>query len=460
MTGQVLALARYTLLARLIGPEQLGLAALLILTSQFLESVSDTGSDRFLVQDRDGDAPQMLNLVHLAMGLRGITIAALLVLLAGPLAGLFQAPSLQDSLVWLAITPLLAGLLHYDIRRVQRAGDFRPEGVTIIAGETAALIGTGVAAWILRDHTAVIYGLALRAMAMVIASHIMAHRPYRWGFSRPEAGRFGAFAAPLFLNGLLLFMGSQGDRLLIGSTVGPTALGYYSAILLLIMSPLAAMSRFLMTVHLPSLSAQRDEPAQFDAATGRLAGRATLAALAAGLGFTLLGPVATYLLYGREFVQPLLIFALLGVLQSLRFVRFWPNTVAVSIGRSSVVTVNNIARLAGLFVALAAVVLGWGLEGIVAGFILGEVAALLAALVQLNQIKAIPLRRDLERVGLLLAMFVVAIAWGEAIDFTISWTTPILAFITAFGLVTIVRRERVVIGEAVSLVMRRLRRPR
>ena len=38
-------------MARLLGPEQIGLAALLILTSSFFESVSDNGSDRFLIQD-------------------------------------------------------------------------------------------------------------------------------------------------------------------------------------------------------------------------------------------------------------------------------------------------------------------------------------------------------------------------------------------------------------------------
>src|SRR5690242_2104402 len=55
--GQACALLRYTLLARLLGPRQLGLVATLILVSNFFELVSDTGSDRFLVQDPDGDEP-------------------------------------------------------------------------------------------------------------------------------------------------------------------------------------------------------------------------------------------------------------------------------------------------------------------------------------------------------------------------------------------------------------------
>ena len=44
--SQLFALLRYVVLARLLGPYELGLAATLVLTAAFFEVVSDTGSDR------------------------------------------------------------------------------------------------------------------------------------------------------------------------------------------------------------------------------------------------------------------------------------------------------------------------------------------------------------------------------------------------------------------------------
>jgi O-antigen/teichoic acid export membrane protein len=82
MAAQFCALARYTLLARLLGPEQLGIAVALILTAQFFESVTDSGSDRFLVQDRHGDEAEVQRLAHLVWLGRGILIASALVVLA------------------------------------------------------------------------------------------------------------------------------------------------------------------------------------------------------------------------------------------------------------------------------------------------------------------------------------------------------------------------------------------
>lgn len=457
MMGQAFALVRYTILARLIGPEQLGLAALLILTSQFLENVSDTGGDRFLVQDRDGDRPEMLGLVHLAMGLRGMLMAVSLLALSIPVALFFKAPSLESSLAWLAVVPLIGGFVNYDMRRAQRTGDFRPEGMTIIISEAAALIGTAVAAWFLRDHTAVLYGLGLRAAAMVVTSHVMAKQPYRWSYSRGEAGRFAAFAAPLALNGVLLFATSQGDRLIIGGMVGPEALGYYSAILLLISSPLMALAKFLMTMHLPMLSAARERQAEFDTTVSRLGGRATMVALAAAAGFTLVGPLVTFILYGEKFLRPAVFFALLAVLQSARFVRFWPNTVALSIGKSSVVTITNLARLVAVPFAILSVVTGVGLDGVVAAFIGGEIIALLVGLYQLGRARAMHVDTELVRSGLMLALFLLIIGWAWAVQ-TDYWLFPPLAFATAFCAATIIRRERKILVDSVNFLKRRLGR--
>lgn len=457
LVGQVFALLRYSVLARLIGPEQLGMAALLILTSQFLSSVSDTGSERFIVQDRDGDSPRLLGVVHSAMVLRGIAIAAALVIFAGPLSALYDAAEIRSSLMWLGLTPLLLGFVHFGTRQAQRANDFRPESATIICSEMAALIGTAAAAFVVRDHTAVIYGLVLRAVILVIVSHIVSKQPYRLGYAKPEALRFSAFAAPLFLNGLLLFAGQQGDRVLIASTEGAKALGYYSAILLLVQSPMSAMARFMTTVHLPPLAARRADPAQFAEAADRLGGRMALITVVAATGFTLVGPTATWLLYGKEFVQPLGLFALLAALQTLRFARSWPNTVAISVSRSGVMTVNNVARLVAIPAAFACIAAGWGLEGVVAGYIVGEVAAIIVSLIQLSLSKTIELRREMVRVGLMSLLLATLCGWSLTIDARGLWILPVLAFFSVAGMAAFVRNERSTLVELASLAKRRLR---
>ncbi|MBL8554510.1 MAG: oligosaccharide flippase family protein [Phenylobacterium sp.] len=456
MVAQGVALLRFIILARLLGAEELGLAAMLILTSQFFQAISDTGSDRFLVQDDGGDSPSMQGFVQFVLSLRGLLIGLALVLFSGLAAQLYREPQLAGSLMALGLAPLIGGFIHLDFRRVQRDGDFRPESIGIIVSEVLSLVANVAAAYVTRDHTSVVYGLVVRSLLLVIISHITATRPYRWAWNREEGLRFSRFAAPLFLNGLLLFIGSQGDRLLVGTSLGATALGHYSAILLLIYYPTGVLIRFLAVTALPQLAAARGEPARFQREASRFGGRTTLMALGVAAGFALVAPIFTPIFYGKSFAQPLVIFALIGALQSARFLRVWPTTIANGIGRSMVILLNNVGRMVAVPIALLANAEFHTLEAIVIGFIGGEIVAMLVALWLLQRAGALSLRRELIRIALFLAgcTAISGAAWSlQAGNYVLS-----LAF-GAGGLVVaavVLRMEREVLGELITMARRRL----
>jgi O-antigen/teichoic acid export membrane protein len=456
--SQAVALLRYVLLARLLGPVELGFAAMLILTASFFESISDTGSDRFLIQDPEGDSVSMLGFVHLVMAGRGLVIALSIALFSVPLAGLYHSPQLVNSLVVLGLAPLIGGFVHLDVRRLQRHGDFWPESLMTIISETVGLAGTIGAAWITRDHTAVIYGLTARAAAMVIVSHVMAERPYGWAFARSEGVRFSRFAAPLFLNGFLLFVGSQGDRLIVANRVGPAALGHYSAVLLLILYPASALQRFVAGTHLPLIAAARPDPAQLDQEGQRLAGRTLMLAIAMAAGFALVGPIATPILYGHRFAQGPLIFALLGAVQSARFLRVWPTTLAIAMGKTMILTANNLARQIAFPVALVATLYYPSLASIVVGFLVGEVIAIMVALALLARDPAIRPGPEARRVRdfVLVALALIAAGWS-AENGRMLWTLVSIGAVAA-TIALASWNERVVVAEAWRLGRREVTR--
>lgn len=383
--AQLCALARYTLLARLLGPEQLGLAAILILAAQFLESVTDSGADRFLVQDRGGNDPALLRLTHLVSVGRGLLIALCLVVLARPIASLSGAPDIAMEIMILAIAPLIMGLVHWDYRRQQRESDFRGEGRIVVVAEVTSLIVTILAALAARDFTAILYGLVARSLMTVAMSHMVAQRPYRLGHAREYAPRLARFAWPLMLNGLLIFIGGQGDRIFISNQIGVAALGHYSAVILLILYPSSMLMRFMTTTFLPRLAARERDEAAWARAYAALASQTMLIGLAMQFGFVLIAPVAVPLLFGAQFAVGWMTIALIAILQSARFIRMWPVTAAMGVGRSHVVMINNGVRLLAFPGAVAGLMLIGGMTGILAGFILAELLAFIVGLVMANR---------------------------------------------------------------------------
>jgi O-antigen/teichoic acid export membrane protein len=457
LVTQACALLRYVVLARMLGPEQLGIAATLILTSQFLESISDGGGDRFLVQDRDGDKPRVQRLVHLMALARGLFMAVALVVLSGPLAHFYHRPELGPAFIALAISPLIGGFLHFDLRRMQRRHDFSREASVMLIGELVGLAATIIAAFLTHDFTAVIWGMTARSLTLVVASWRVAERRYAAGYSAEYARRLAAFAMPLMANGILLFFGAQGDRLLISNRLGVAELGHYSAVLLLVLYPSQVLSRFIQAIQLPLLASVRDDPVALRSRMDTLSGQALVLAVAQTFGFAVVAPFAVPLLYGPAFGLPTLVIALIGILQAHRFIRLWPTVEALAVGRSTIVLGNNLIRLSAIPMAIWGMALLGGLVGLILGLVIGEVVAFIAAVVLSNRAAGLAPFTNFSRVlAFTVTCAVVGLAAWSLIERPAIAAAAWAAALFCVGAVMFLERRLLYL--AITMVLDRLRR--
>jgi O-antigen/teichoic acid export membrane protein len=454
MVAQCLALLRYVVLARLLGPEQLGLAATLVVTGAFFDAISDTGGERFLVQDRDGGTPQVQSLVQSVTVGRGFIIGALLLVFCIPIAWFYNTPVLAGALAVLAFAPLVTGFQHLDNKRVQRDHDFRAEAISNAWAELASFIAMVIAAWVTRDFTAVLYGLIARALATVVSSHLQAKRPYRLGWDREHAPRLLRFAIPLLLNGVLVFVISQGDRVLVGHQLGLTALGYYSAVILLIYYPTSTLIRYQYAITLPLIAAQRDDPAERELVIDRVGAQVMLLTVGMAVGFAAVAPVVMPLLFGHRFAQTLLVVGMIGCLQTARFMAVWPTTVALAIGRSTTVLFTNIAQA----VAFAGALAGWavfgGLVGLVGGFTVGQICAVAIAIGLVNRNLARPITRRFDLVAIAAVTYGLIVATDVALA-DLRWPFWVgLALFWSAWIAWLCRREVTIILDSLQAAQR------
>jgi O-antigen/teichoic acid export membrane protein len=452
--AQVCALLRYVLLARLLGPEQLGYAATLILTASFFDLISDIGGDRFLVQDKDGDEPRVQGLVQLALVVRGFSIAACMAIVAWPVAYFSKAPALGPAIAVFALSPLITGFLHLDLRRKQRHNDFRTESNCALISEAAGLVVTVIAALLTHNFTAVLWGLITRALVWVACSHWLATRPYSIAYSHQDGPRLARFSLPLMLNGLILFLGGQGDRVLVGGRVGFAGLGHYSAVILLVFYPSAVVQKYAHAIYMPMIAAARSAPVERARISGQLASQTVLLSLGMSVGFAMVAPFVVALLYGSRFSLSPLTVALIGILQASRFLTVWPTTVALAMGRSTIVLANNLLRLTAWPAALAGFVVSPNLVGVVAGFIFGELVAFAVALVMLNRSERTSLWGGVDRFALFLAASLTTVAWTFAVAHPTVLGVAALAAVSIALAGWIVRAEFVTLQETFLLARR------
>ncbi|HWE99409.1 MAG TPA: oligosaccharide flippase family protein [Caulobacteraceae bacterium] len=458
--AQVVALLRYVTLARLLGPAELGLAATFVVTQAFFDLVSDTGSDRFLIQDADGDGEAVQSLVQFVYVARGLLIAACMVVFSTPLAALYHAPQLAIGFMVLALAPAITGFTHMDMRRRQRHHDFRIEAAVMITGDTTSLIVVVTAAILTRSHVAILWGLLCRAAVCTVVSHLLAKRRYVVAYDKSHGPRLARYAAPLVATGVMLFIGGQGDRVFVANQLGVRELGLYSAVLLLIYYPSAVLLRYMHALFVPSIAGARDDPAERDRISDVLGSQTVVLGAAMTVGFAIVAPFAVPLLYGVRYAESVLLIGLIGILQSTRYLINWPTTVALSIGRSSAVMISNLVRLLAYPGAAVGLWLSHSLAGLVGGFVVGEILSIGVAILLLNRNLGRRLSAGFARYARFLAAAALVIAWDLLLPRGAPLVLGGLAVLSAGLAVWTVRSERtgiVTLLEAIGTAMAVLR---
>jgi O-antigen/teichoic acid export membrane protein len=385
IANQVIAegavLLRNILLARMLGPEQMGLAVMLAITLRCLEMFSYLAADRLLVQARDGNTSRFQANAHGLEVARGLLSGVALCALAYPAAIAFGYPDTAWAFATLGLVPVLRGFSHMDYRRLQRALKFGP---TFKVESLANIIGTLSVwpVWVLTgDFSALVWVSLLQAGAHVSLSHVFARRQYCLRFDRVYIVRMLQFGWPMLVNSLLMFGVFQGDRLVVAFSVSTEDLSRYALALQLGLLPTLVLARGSLTLLLPLLAKQQDHRFVFLGLYHQAMLVLVLFACLFILGYTLLGNQIITLIFGGDFFISQIVLAWLGYALAIRIIRVGPSTAALALGDSRMLMQTNLLRLGGLVIAVWVGLTGKGLTYIVAAAAVGETAALAAGIV-------------------------------------------------------------------------------
>jgi len=378
MAAQGLGLARTVLLARLVGPAAMGVAAAIGLMLAFLEALGDSGADRLLVQAEDGDDPRLQAAAHTAAIGRGLGLAVLAVALGLPLAGAFDVTGERAGYALVAAILVVRGFAHLDVRRFQRTFRFAPGARVDVVAAAASLALAAPLALLLGGYAAVLLATLVQAIVSTALSHAVAERRYAISFDRAFLRRLAAFGLPLALNGALFFAFLQGDRVLLVLSATKVEVGRFGAAFALGVLPTVLLARVTQNLGLPFLSGART-PTELDR-RARVVGTAAGAAAALfGGAFAAFGAPVVGALYGAAFRPDVATTLAIAAGATLRLLREGPVAAALSRADAGSVVRSNAVRLSGLVLGVVAMLLHGGPAAIVGAAAIGEGLALLDA---------------------------------------------------------------------------------
>jgi O-antigen/teichoic acid export membrane protein len=388
----LLKFARNILVARLLSVENFGIAATFAIIFGFVEMLAFLGLDRFLIQTRNVALERVQATLHTMQVLRGVFVAVVLYLTAGPLAALMDVPEVAWAFRLMAVLPLIQGFLHLDMARAQRGMRFGPFVRITMGAEFIGLLSVWPLFLVFGDYRVVLGALIVQETLTMIFSHLVAERRYALGLDRELALRALRFGWPLLLNAALMFGIFQGDRIIVANQLGPVTLGLFSLAFMLSFMPTGVLAQTINRLFLPKLAPLQDDPAAFDALARVVVQVGLVVGLAVAVGFSIFGADLVLVLFGAKYAGALSVLVWLAVMQAVRVAKMGVSVVALARAETRSPMVANIPRVLLLPVAWLALERGAGMETVVLIATLGEMAGLATALVLLRSWLAVPVR--------------------------------------------------------------------
>jgi O-antigen/teichoic acid export membrane protein len=380
MSGFALAQAtscvRNAIIGHWLAKGDFGIAAGITLTLQLVEILSDLGADRLIVQARDGADRRLMAAAHFVLVLRGVVLAMVLAVAAVPAAEFFHAPHAWPAFAAMALVPLIKGFLHLDFRRQQRELDNRAYVAIECAPQLAALAAIVPILWLEPTFNAVVGVAVAQSAVMVACSHALACTRFEIGFDHTQIGRLVAFGWPIWLSAFPLVLVFQGDRAIVGHILGLEVLAAYAAAFMVTMVPGLIAAKAGNAIVLPLLAQARDSSDEFRRRFILMFELATLAAVLYAALFVIAGGALLPLIMGPNYRGLELVTGWLAVMFAIRMIQAVPGMALMAHGETRPFLAAGTIRSLGLVGALAAVLLGYGLAGVAAAGVAGELASL------------------------------------------------------------------------------------
>jgi O-antigen/teichoic acid export membrane protein len=353
-------------IARMLTPEEYGLAAIALVFASLVLVFSDLALGAALVQ-RPGLTQLDRDTAYWTTVASGAVFAVLGFSLSGPLAALYGDADAQPLIQVLSIGFVVSALGAPQQSLMLRDMDFRRVemlpmlGALVGAATGVALAATGAGAWAIIAQFGI--GTAVTTVLVWIRSP---WRP-RLKFSRASLHDLGGFSIFMLGHRMLYYLMTNGDRFLVGRYLGTASLGVYAVAYNTIIQPASKIGGPVQRVMSPAFCRIQDEPERIAFAYARLLRLLAAICVPALGGLIVVAPDFVPVVLGsqwEEAVPVVQILAWVGIVQALQSL-----TVDVLMARDRT---RTIFRFSAVLCAchLAAFVIGleWGVTGVAAAF--------------------------------------------------------------------------------------------
>ncbi|MGI8419338.1 MAG: oligosaccharide flippase family protein [Candidatus Levyibacteriota bacterium] len=249
LTTKLVGFLETIILARILAPEQFGTYGIALLALGLLETITQTGVNIVLVQEKETD--KYVSSAWIVSVLRGIIITLLLLLATPYIASFFHSPSSVILLYSISIVPLLRGFINPAVVKLQKellfAKNFWYQMIILVTDTAISIIIT----YLTKNPIGIVIGLLAGVIIELVLSYIIVS-------PRPTLQFEKAYISKIFHRGKWVtatavfdYLFFNIDNIAVGRILGASSLGIYQLAYSLAVIPLVELGNVFGYVMFP-----------------------------------------------------------------------------------------------------------------------------------------------------------------------------------------------------------------
>ncbi len=383
LSAAVIAFAFFVISARILSPEDFGVAVLAVSVAQIMQPLIESLFHDALIQ-REDLRDEDIAVASTANILWAVVIALGVALLARPIATLTHAPALAGLLPWLGCAAIAGGTTAVPVALARRRMAFRELALRTIAARTLATVVGIAMLWRGYGPAAVVMQAVLAIVLSSAFVLIIAPPPLRLSLRRDRLIPLLRFAAPAMGTQLLLFASSRLITIVISALLGPRAAGLWG-VALRFAEPVQTMAATTIgQFTLPLYARRQASMAEMRAMYAAASRRVSLLLVPTFVGMGACAPIIIELFLGDEWREAAPLMAITCIVLAIVASR---QLIEIALTAGGAPHLNFIVQLAAILLSLGGTIIGarWGLLGAALGWALRALPFVTVAAVFLRQ---------------------------------------------------------------------------
>lgn len=218
---------KFLILARILGPEAIGLISVALISLAIIEAFTQLGIMESIVQREKTLVPADRDAIWTMQFLRGIMISSILFIISPLLVQLFNAPSSLNLLYVIALVPLFTNSVSVGLFQSIRNRNYKDVSMIELSTTILDLSISVILVTIFNSPFGVVISQLIAQAYRAIISHVRFKTFPRFYFNYKIMREVNSYGKWIWGNSISSLITSQLDKILASRFLGATTLGYY-----------------------------------------------------------------------------------------------------------------------------------------------------------------------------------------------------------------------------------------